>query len=311
MKWVLVTGGTGFLGTNLCKRLIEEGKYVFAVDNHITSSRAYILHDATHYQFLFHDITKPFPGILSPHNKEIETIYHLACPTGVPNVVTFGEEMLLTCSVGTQNVLELAKAHGADVVFTSTSEVYGDPERFPQTEDYTGNVSPIGIRSPYEEGKRFAESLIVLYTKKYGLDTKIIRVFNTYGPYMARSDTRVIPMFLRQLKAQQPLTIIGSGQHTRTFCFVDDLLEGMLLIQQKGKSGEIYNLGSDEEITIAALADSLLALQEPHKGITYVELPYEDHHRRLPSLEKVKSLGWRMQTSLEEGLRRTLQWYGL
>ncbi len=312
MTWVLITGGAGFIGTNLCQKLLEKGTHVIALDNHITSSQGSenIFTGNPAYRFIHHDITQKFPTTLNPEEIRIETIYHLACPTGVPNVITLAEEMALTCSVGTMRVLELAQAHKADVVFASSSEVYGNPQITPQAETYTGNVLPIGIRSPYEEGKRFSETLVEIYVKKYHLNAKIMRIFNTYGPHMARSDTRVIPTFIRQLSLQQPLTIYGEGDHARTFCYIDDLIKGIMLIQQRGISGEVYNLGSSEEYTIRQLAEMLIALCKSDKGIQYKKQPIEDHDRRIPLLEKVKTLGWVPKVSLQEGLQLTLTWYG-
>lgn len=313
MKWVLITGGTGFIGTNLCKSLLDEGKYVIALDNQITSdpNQVNIFFQHPHYRYIYHDIINTLPSALTSSQIAIETIYHLACPTGVTNLVPLALEMALTCSVGTKNVLDLARFHNADIVYASSSEVYGNPTIFPQQESYTGNVSSTGIRSPYEEGKRFSETLINVYAKKYHLRAKIVRIFNTYGPFMSLSDTRVIPKFINQIKNQESITIYGDGTHTRTFCFVDDLVRGLLLIQKNGKEGEVYNLGSTEEITIYELAKKIILFRKSKNKIVFLPTFEEDHARRLPLLDKVHTLGWHTTINLDEGLGKTLQWYGL
>ncbi|OGD86527.1 hypothetical protein A2Z23_02940 [Candidatus Curtissbacteria bacterium RBG_16_39_7] len=308
---ILVTGGAGFIGSNLCQRLLADGHEVIAVDNLITSSKKNILPLTSHpkFKFINHDITKPFPKILSSKFSILNSIYHLACPTGVPNLGPLAEEMLLTCALGMRNILELARSTGAKVLFTSSSEVYGDPQVFPQTEEYTGNVDPIGHRSPYEEGKRFAESLIVMYVKKHKVNAKIVRVFNTYGPGMLLEESRVIPRFLGQALAGELLTIHGKGQQKRTFCYVDDLVDGLILVMEKGKIGEVHNLGSDKPIAIRDLAQMILEVTNSKSKIKFVERPAHDHQSRHPALTKVKKLGWRPKTSLKTGLKKTLLHY--
>lgn len=311
-KTVLVTGGSGFIGTNLCKRLLLDGKKVIAVDNAITGSlkNAASLQAFGDFTFLQHNITDPFPKNASIL-KDVSSIFHLACPTGVDNLLRLGEEMLLTSSLGTKHVLELARETNSSLVFTSSSEVYGNPEESPQTEDYSGNVDPIGLRSPYEEGKRFAESLVMLFIRKYGLNAKIVRIFNTYGPYMTLSDSRVIPSFVKHIQEQKPLPIKGDGSQKRTFCYVDDLVEGLFLVDRLGDKGEVFNLGSDRQISIKDLASLFISLRTDTKGVSYIDRPKHDHDQRLPSLEKISSLGWKQEVSLNEGLNQTLLWYGL
>lgn len=301
---ILVTGAAGLIGSNLCKKLLENGQEVVGVDNLITGSPQNImkLRKYQKFKFIKHDITKPLPN-------NFELIYHLACPTGVPNLGPLAEEMLLTCSEGTRNILELAKSHHAKVLFTSSSEVYGDPQVFPQDESYTGNVDPVGFRSPYEEGKRFAESLIAMYVRKYKINAKIVRVFNTYGPGMATGESRVIAKFLRQALSGKPLIVQGKGKQKRTFCFMDDLVDGLILVMEKGQSGEVYNLGSDKEISIIKLAKLIIKLTSSKSLIEWMERPSHDHQARLPSLKKVKKLGWKLRTSLEDGLRKTIITY--
>ena len=310
MKTILVTGGAGFIGANLCRKLLDLDNRVIALDNLITSTGENIksLLKYQNFTFIKQDITKP-NWKFEIEDLKLEIIYHLACPTGVPNVVTFAEEMLSTCSVGTKNILDLAQHHNAKMLFTSSSEVYGNPLVSPQTEEYTGNVDPLGIRSPYEEGKRFSESLIIAYVRKYGLDAKIVRIFNTYGPFMNLEETRVIPNFMGKIQKGEPLPVQGDGSQQRTFCYVDDLINGFLTVMEKGKSGEVYNDGNDEQITIRGLAELLLKMTGSPVGIEYTNRPSHDHQSRLPDLRKLKTLGWKTRISLEEGLQKTIQWY--
>lgn len=309
MKKVLVTGGAGFIGTNLCKKLLSENYKVIAIDNFITSNKKNVeLFSANkNYVFIRFDITQKFPEKMLSALKGVRHIYHLACPTGVPNVVHLAEEMLMTCSVGTKNVLEIARMENASFLLASSSEVYGDPQVFPQTEEYAGNVHTLGVRSPYEEGKRFAESMVRMYVYKYGIDAKIVRIFNTYGPHMSKSDTRVIPRFIRQLKGRKPLTIQGNGSQTRTFCYVDDLVRGLETVMEKGGRGEVYNLGSDNEISILTAAETALAAADAKDKITFINRPTHDHQRRQPSIKKIKLLGWQPKIPLAQGIVKTLE----
>lgn len=313
MTTVLVTGGAGFIGTNLCRELLDDGKRVIAVDNFITSSKKNLsyLVDYKNIVFFPQDITHNFSNELIKACKNVSMIFHLACPTGVANLQKLAEEMLLTCSIGTYDIMQLAKKNNANVVFTSSSEVYGDPKVFPQDESYTGNVNPVGYRSPYEEGKRFSESIVRMFVTKYGVDAKIVRVFNTYGPYMSLNDSRVIPHFFKQLNANMPLTVTGDGKQTRTFCYVDDLVRGLLFVSKKGRKGEAYNLGNDTEIPINDLAKLLLKIKKSKLKVLQIDRPPHDHQRRLPSLEKIKALGWKPEIGIEEGLQESLRWFGL
>lgn len=306
---ILVTGGAGFIGSNLCRRVVKRGDEVIAVDNFITSSKQNLtdLLNKSRFHFYQIDITKDdFISRLS-QVKKIDQIYHLACPTGVPNIGPLAEDMLLTSSLGTRNILELAKKHHAKVLFTSSSEVYGDPQVSPQTEDYTGNVDPIGARSPYEEGKRFAESLISMYVQKYQLPAKIVRLFNTYGPLMSAKDARVIPKFLQQALLGKSLTIHGQGLQRRTFLFIDDLIDGLNLVMEKGRRGQVYNLGSDQEISIIELAQVILNLTKTKSKIKFIKRPAHDHNSRFPALLKITKLGWHPRVGLREGLKKTIK----
>lgn len=309
---ILVTGGTGFIGSNLCLKLLANGDTVYAVDNFITSDASNIAELQHNPNFYFNrlDITSAeFIKLFSA--TDLDIIYHLACPTGVPNLGPLAEEMLLTCSIGTKNVLDIALKQHAKILLTSSSEVYGDPLVFPQDEEYTGNVNPIGHRSPYEEGKRFSESLVTAYHHKFGLNTKIVRIFNTYGPYMSFNDTRVIPKFLVEIFNNRNLTIKKPGNQTRTFCFVKDLVNGLILVMEKGESGTVYNLGGEEELSIIDLANLMLEITNSSSQIKLVEGDYHDHKRRKPALKKIKSLGWSPETTLEEGLLKTISHYQL
>lgn len=307
---VLVTGAAGFIGANLCHKLLEQDYEVVAVDNLITSDDTNLRKLKKHSRFTFikHDVTQPLPNKLDARRYSLDAIYHLACPTGVPNLTRLAEEMLITCSVGTRNVLELVRLHRAKLLFTSSSEVYGNPLVSPQSEVYTGNVDPTGVRSPYEEGKRFAESLVMMYVRKYKLNAKIVRVFNAYGPGMAQDDSRVIPRFLRQALSGKPLTVHGDGTQKRTFCFIDDLVSGLLMVMEKGKSGEVYNLGSDTQYSIVDVARQVIKIANSSSKITYVTRPPHDHESRLPDLTKVKRLGWKPTTTIRSGLKQTHRW---
>lgn len=304
----LVTGGAGLIGTHLTKKLLGLGYEVVAVDNLSTGSKENIQEFLTNPKFTFinHDIIRPFSKAVGRQLSAVSEIYHLACPTGVPNIKTLGEEMLLTSSLGTKNVLELGRLMGSKVLFTSSSEVYGDPEFFPQKENYSGNVDPTGFRSPYEEGKRFSETLSLLYHQKYALPVKIVRMFNTYGPTKT-NDTRVTSRFLRQALLGSPITVYGSGKQTRTFCYVSDTVEGLITVMKKGKDGEVYNIGSDKEISVISLANLLIRLTGSKSKIKLLKHPFPDHARRKPDLLKIKKLGWRQKVSLEEGLKRTIK----
>lgn len=313
MKTSIVTGGAGCIGSNLCQELLQEGNKVIAIDNLITSTGENItpLLKNPNFRFIKHDITKPLPKIFNSQFSTLNSIYHLACPTGVPNMEKLAYEMLLTCSAGTFNVLELARRTKAKFLFASSSEVYGNPKVFPQKETYTGNVDPIGSRSPYEEGKRFSESLVKAYVNKYNLNAKIVRVFNTYGPGMSIKDERVIPHFLYAIKNRKPLPIQEDGLQSRTFCYVDDLVNGLLLIMEKGNKGEVYNIGSDQEITIMTLAKNILEISDAKRTFKFVKRPIHDPKRRCPDITKIKKLGWEPKTRLAVGLKKTLLWYGL
>lgn len=302
---ILVTGGAGLIGSHLCRKLLDLGHRVVAFDNLITGVRANIQPLLENKSFTFKKVditTEEFFREIS-NFENFDEIYHLACPTGVPNLQTLGEEMLLTCSLGTENVLKLAQKTNAKVLFTSSSEVYGDPQVSPQDESYSGNVDPLGFRSTYEEGKRFSETLCMLYFKKLAVATKIVRLFNTYGPTKSK-DTRVISQFLNEALSGAPLVIYGTGLQTRTFCYVDDTIAALILVMESGKSGEVYNIGSDNEISISDLAKTICDVTSSKSKITFVSEPFPDHRDRKPDISKIKNLGWKQKIALDEGLKR-------
>lgn len=309
---ILITGSAGFIGSHLTKILLEHGHTVVGIDNLITGSPNNIEDQSKNPNFTY--VEADVAALDNSLKRDLESngfseIYHLACPTGVPNLVTLAEEMLLANSVGTKNILDIADKNRSKIIFTSSSEVYGDPLVFPQTESYPGNVDPAGLRSPYEEGKRFGESLLSMYVRKYDLDARIVRVFNTYGPNMSEDDQRVVPKMLNQIKEGQPLTVHGDGTQRRTFCYISDLIDGILLAMRKGETGGVYNLGSDDEITIHELAKLLLTEAESKSKIIFEPRPEHDHQARMPELTKIKRLGWRPKVSLNEGLKIILQDY--
>lgn len=309
---ILVTGAAGCIGTNLCLNLLAKGHDVIGIDNFITGEAKNIglLSSYKNFKFLKFDISGDFSSVEKKIGN-VSEIFDLACPTGVENLEILPLEMLFTCAVGTRNVLEFAHKKKASVLLTSSSEVYGDPEVWPQKETYLGNVDSVGIRSPYEEGKRFAESLSVAYFRKFGVDVKIVRIFNTYGPYMSQSDTRVIPHFLKKALLGKPIPVRGMGKQTRTFCYASDLVNGLLCVMAKGKSGEVYNVGSNKQMTIFDLAKLIIKITNSKSKIEFVARPAHDHQGRLPSLSKINKLGWEPEVPLSVGLAKTLEWLKL
>ncbi len=314
---IIVAGGAGFIGSHLCKKLMAEGNTVFCIDNLITGNKNNIvsLLDNPNFNFTHHDVATDFTPI-ADRMGEINYIYHLASPAS-PNkksersYINFPIETLLANSVGTYNLLNLAKEKSARFLFASTSEVYGDPAVSPQPESYFGNVNPNGVRSVYDEGKRFGEAMTFGYKRKFGLDTRIIRIFNTYGPFMQKDDGRVVSSFSIQALAGVPLTIFGDGNQTRSFCYVDDLVEGLVAAMTSDKTnGEVINLGNDDERKISEIAEKVREIAGSSSQIVFEELPEDDPKIRKPDLTKAKNIiGWNPKVTLEEGLKKTIDYF--
>ena len=302
---VLVTGGAGFLGSFLCEQLIQQGHDVLALDNFFTGNKRNIAHllDNRNFEFIRHDVVEP---IL----LEVDWIFNLACPASPIHYQYNPVKTIKTSILGAINMLGLAKRVQARILQASTSEIYGDPEVHPQTEDYWGSVNPIGPRSCYDEGKRVAETLMSDYRRQNGVDTRIIRIFNTYGPRMHPEDGRVVSNFIVAALRNEPLVLYGDGQQTRSFCYVSDLIEGILrMMQQENCPGPI-NLGNPGEFTIRELAEQVVELTNSRSQITYQPAREDDPGRRRPNIQLAKEqLGWEPTVPLKEGLRHTIHYF--
>lgn len=317
MKAALVTGGAGFIGSHLCNDLLKNKYKVICVDNLITGSKENITPFLANPQFTFieHDVTAELSALRSQLSA-IKYIFHLASPAS-PNkksprsYINHPIETLLVNSVGTRWVLELAKEDGAKFLYASSSEVYGDPTVSPQTEEYFGNVNPHGPRSVYDEGKRFGEALTMAYVRTFGVDARIVRIFNTYGPNMAPDDGRVVSNFITQAIAGAPLTIYGDGKQTRSFCYIDDMVDGIIKAMfSDNTKGEVINLGNPDERRITDLAKMVKKLTKSSSRIIFEELPQDDPTRRKPDITKAKKLlGWEPKVRIEEGLAKTIQYF--
>lgn len=306
MKKILVTGGAGFIGSHLCKRLIDEGNKVLCVDNLFTGSRNNILPllDNPNFEFAQHDVVQEL-------DVEVDQIYNLACPASPVHYQYDSVKTMKTSVLGAMNLLELAKKTNVRILQASTSEVYGDPQVHPQPEWYWGHVNPIGIRSCYDEGKRAAETLFSDYHRQYGVDTKIIRIFNTYGPNMNPEDGRVVSNFIVQALRGEDITIYGDGKQTRSFCYVDDLVEGMIRMMnsREGFTGPV-NLGNPGEFTMLELAEKVIAQTGSKSKIVYRPLPQDDPTQRKPVIDLAKKeLDWQPKVMLDEGLRKTIAYF--
>lgn len=317
MQTVYVTGGAGFIGSNLCQKLLTDGYTVVCIDNFLTSSEKNIqeLQKNPQFHFLNVDVTKIDANTFTNLPKP-DFIFHLASPAS-PNLhnahsfIALPIETLLANTYGTYLFLELAKKHNARFLFASTSEVYGDPLISPQKEDYWGNVNPNGVRSVYDEGKRCAEAYVMGYVRKFGLDGRIVRIFNTYGPNMQEDDGRVVSNFIIQALKNEPLTIYGDGKQTRSFCYVDDLVDGLCLFMfGDSLKGEVINIGNPNEKTILEFATIVKELTQTKSEIVYEQLPGDDPKKRKPDITKAKNLlHWEPKISLEEGLQRTIEYF--
>jgi len=302
----LVTGGAGFIGSHLCERLLNDGYDVLCVDNYYSSTKDNIAHLLEHPRFevIRHDVTFPL-------YVEVDEIYHLACPASPIHYQRDPVQTTKTAVHGSINMLGLAKRTGAKILLTSTSEVYGDPLVHPQTEDYWGNVNPIGPRACYDEGKRAAETLFFDYQRQHNLKIKVVRLFNTYGPRMHPHDGRVVSNFVVSALNGKPLTVYGEGQQTRSFCYVSDLIDGLIAMMNSDDSviGPI-NLGNPGEFTISELANMVIAMTGTDSGIDYLPLPQDDPIRRQPDITRAKAtLGWEPTIALREGLETTIDFF--
>lgn len=308
---VLITGGSGFIGSHLADRHLAKGDSVTVLDNFVTGSPSNLHHIPTSNRLTLikHDCTEPFLHLVS--NIELDRVYNLASPASPKGYMRFPIETLRVNAEGTYNALNVALEHGARFLQASTSEVYGDPLVHPQVETYWGNVNPNGPRACYDEAKRYAESLTMEFTRRHGLDGRIVRIFNTYGPRSQPSDGRVVPNFCTQALAGLPLTVYGMGQQTRSFCYVDDLVDGFIrFLDTDGLAGEVINLGNPDEHTILEFAERIILLAESSSTIVFEALPQDDPTKRKPDITKARELlGWSPSTSLDDGLLKTLSFF--
>lgn len=304
MKKILVTGGLGFIGSHLCEALIKEGNYVICIDNEFTGNILNIQNiiQNPNFEFIRHDI-------IDPIKLEIDEIYHLACPAS-PKAYQYNSiKTIKTNIIGTINMLGLAKRTKAKILLTSTSEIYGDPKITPQVEEYWGNVNPIGIRSCYDEGKRLAETLMMEYNRNHNLDTKIVRIFNTYGPNLASDDGRVISNFINQALKEEDITIYGEGKQTRSFCYISDLVSGLISLMKTDYNLPI-NIGNPNEKTIKEIAEKIIEITGSKSKIIYQNLPEDDPTNRKPDITKAKEiLNWEPKVELKEGLIKTINYF--
>lgn len=305
MKKILVTGGAGFIGSHLCRRLLKDGHQVFCLDNMFTGTYDNIgeLYSNPNFEFIN-------ANVIYPLHLQVDRIYNLACPA---SPVHYQYDPIMTTKtsfMGALNVLDLARKCGARVLQASTSEIYGDPLMHPQREEYRGNVSTIGPRACYDEGKRIAETLFFDYKRQYNVDIRVIRIFNTYGPNMLENDGRVVSNFIVQALRNRDITIYGDGTQTRSFCYVDDLVEGMIAMMEKDDFHGPVNLGNPQEMTILELAEMIIAKTGSASRIVYRDLPVDDPVKRKPDIELAKRvLGWEPKVPLGEGLDRTIAYF--
>lgn len=306
-KNILITGGAGFIGSHLCKRLLEDGNRVICLDNLFTGKKENISKLITNpdFEFVNHDITVPY------YREGIDEIYNLACPASPIHYQINPIKTVKTCTIGVINILGLAKKNNSKILQASTSEVYGDPDIHPQSEDYNGNVNPLGQRSCYDEGKRCSETLFMDYKREHNLNIKIVRIFNTYGPNMAINDGRVVSNFINQALNKKEITINGDGSQTRSFQYINDLIEGMIKMMQTENSfiGPV-NLGNPNEISMNQLASKVIKLTNSKSNIIYCELPNDDPKRRNPNINLAKKyLNWSPKIELEIGLLKTIEYF--
>ncbi len=314
MSTFIIAGGAGFIGSHLCERLLGLGEKVICIDNLITGSEGNIspFFGNKNFTFINHDVIYNLPNI----EGQIDGIFHLASPAS-PNAkspksyIAHPLETLLANSLGALNLLNLAREKNAVFVYTSSSEIYGDPKVSPQSEDYFGNVNPIGIRSVYDEGKRFGESLCMTYHRLYNIDVRVIRVFNTYGDKMQRDDGRVVSNFITQALDGKPITVYGDGNQTRSFCFIDDLVDGLIsAVKTKEIPKRIINLGNPGEYKIIDLAQKIKAITGSKSQVVYEDAPQDDPHQRKPDISRAeKILDFKPKVALDEGLKKTIEYF--
>ncbi len=306
MTRTLITGGAGFIGSHLCDRLLREGQDILCVDNFLTGSDRNIapLYENRRFKFIRHDVTNDFHVA-----GDLEYVLHFASAASPTDYVKYGIQTLKANALGTHKALGIAKAKNATFLLASTSEVYGDPDVNPQPESYVGHVDPVGPRSVYDEGKRFAEALAMAYHHEHGMDVKIARIFNTYGKRMRLDDGRAIPNFLGQALRGAPLTVHGDGRQTRSFCYIDDMVEGIVRLMQSDAVGPV-NLGNPDERTVLDLAEIVQKIIGRNPGIVFKPLPPGDPKVRCPDITKARTLlGWEPRVPLEEGLRATVAYF--
>ena len=305
IKRIIITGGAGFIGSHLCSRLVNLGHKIICIDNLFTGSLQNIKHleNYSNFEFINHDIIKPI------YLNNIDEIYNLACPASPIHYNINPIKTVKTCTLGVINMLGLAKKNKSKILQASTSEVYGDPEIHPQTENYFGNVNPIGPRGVYDEAKRFQEAITMAYHTYHGVETRIVRIFNTYGPRMRLNDGRVLPAFIGQALRGEDLTVFGKGNQTRSFCYVDDLIEGIYRLLHSDYALPV-NIGNPDEITILDFAKEIIKLTGTTQKIIYKDLPVNDPMQRQPNIDKAKELlGWEPKISRAEGLKITYEYF--
>lgn len=316
-KKVLITGGAGFIGSHLSEKLLNLNYQIVCLDNLITGQKKNIAHllKNPNFKFIEADVAnKKTYQLLNIKDQNFNYILHLASPAGANPHSPLSYYQLpiktyLVNSIGTHYLLQLVKKTGAEFLFASTSEVYGNPKKHPQKETYFGNVNPVGPRSCYDESKRFGEMATITYSKKHNLKSKIIRIFNTYGPKMNPDDGRAVPLFITQALKNKPIIIYGTGKQTRSFCYIDDLVKGIIQVIDKGKPREIYNLGNPEETTINQIVEKIISLVNSKSKITHKKELKDDPQKRCPDINKVKQLNWQPEISLDEGLQKTIKYF--
>jgi len=309
-----VAGGAGFIGSHLCEALLKENRKVVCIDNFLTGTKDNIEHllNRDKFRLIEKDITDK-SWVIDHQLPDFTHIFHLASPASPDDYLKYPVETMLANSVGTYNILELARQHKAKFFLASTSEIYGDPKEHPQKESYWGNVNSLGPRSCYDESKRFAEALTMSYFRMHGLEVVIARIFNTYGPRMGAMDGRAIPNFITQALRKEPLTIYGDGSQTRSFCYIDDMIEGIIesmYPKERKTAGEVINLGNAEEITVLALAQEIQKICDSALDMRFLPLPKDDPTKRRPDLTKARQiLNWQPTVSLKEGLDKSVAWF--